>query len=70
MSTIRRVLLFAVVALTTLLLFPPNCPAPLVWTKGEGWRYERSGTVMGKNPKEQLQIARDLQSKKEYRAGN
>jgi outer membrane protein assembly factor BamD len=67
MSTIRRASLFAVVAVTTLLLFPARCPAPLIWTKGEGWRYERSGVPVGKNPKEQLQIARDAQAKRQYR---
>ena len=64
---IRRFSIILAVAVTTLLLWAPNCPAPLIWTKGEGWRYERSGTPVGKNPKEQLQIGRDWQSKKQYR---
>src|SRR5512135_3094642 len=67
MNTFRRVSISAAVAMVTLLMLAPNCPAPLVWTKGEGWRYERSGIPMGKNPKEQLQIAREWQAKKEFR---
>jgi outer membrane protein assembly factor BamD len=67
MSTFRKVFLVSAVTGAALLVVAPNCPAPLVWTKGEGWRYERTGTPMGKNPKEQLQIAREMQSKKEYR---
>jgi outer membrane protein assembly factor BamD len=67
MTTIRRILLLIAVTLTVLLLHVPNCPAPLIWTKGEGWRYEREGAPVGKNPKEQLQIARDWQAKKEFR---
>ena len=27
-----------------LLAFAERCPAPLIFTPGEGWRYERAGT--------------------------
>jgi outer membrane protein assembly factor BamD len=48
------------------LILPTNCPAPLIWRKGEGWNYERAGATAAKNPKEQLEIAQKFQSKKDY----
>jgi outer membrane protein assembly factor BamD len=45
---------------------PPDCPAPLIWRKGEGWTDERSGMVVGTSPKEQLEIAQAFQRRKEY----
>lgn len=47
-------------------LTPPNCPAPLVWRKGEGWSWERGGVPTGNNPKEQLAIAQELAAKKDW----
>jgi len=47
-------------------VLPTDCPAPLVWRKGEGWSYERHGITAAKNPKEQLELARTLQAKKQY----
>ena len=44
----------------------PDCPAPLIWRKGEGWSYEKGGVTTGKNPAEQLELARQLQAKKLY----
>jgi outer membrane protein assembly factor BamD len=41
-----------------------ECPAPLIWRKGEGWSYERGGVPVGKTPQEQLQIAKGLQAAK------
>lgn len=49
-----------------LLALPTECPAPLIWRKGEGWSWEREGVTTGKNPKEQLDIARQYQAKKQY----
>jgi outer membrane protein assembly factor BamD len=48
------------------LALPTNCPAPLVWRKGEGWSYERAGVTTASNPREQLEIARKFQEKKNY----
>lgn len=45
---------------------PTECPAPLVWRKGEGWSYERGGVTTANNPREQLEIARAFQEKKDY----
>jgi len=47
-------------------VMPTNCPAPLVWRKGEGWSYERHGITAAKTPKEQLEYARALQEKKQF----
>jgi outer membrane protein assembly factor BamD len=44
----------------------PDCPAPLVWRRGEGWTYERAGVTTGKDPKEQLDIARQLHAARNY----
>lgn len=61
----RTILLTGLIALFCFIL-PTNCPAPLVWRKGEGWSYERHGITAAKNPKEQLELARALQAKKQY----
>jgi outer membrane protein assembly factor BamD len=49
-------------------LLVPNCPAPLVWRKGEGWSWESGSVVSANNPKEQIDLARQLQAKKDYGA--
>ena len=64
-NTNRFVWLLCLVAFFCLLL-PQNCPAPLIWRKGEGWTYEREGTTTANNPKDQLALAKKYQSKKEY----
>jgi outer membrane protein assembly factor BamD len=48
------------------LQLPQNCPAPLVWRKGEGWTYERAGSEYANNPKDQLALAKKYQGKKDY----
>lgn len=48
------------------LLNPPECPAPLIWRKGEGWSYERAGVTQANTPKEQLELARQFQANKDY----
>ena len=45
---------------------PHDCPAALVWHKGEGWNWEREGTTLANNPKDQLDIARGFEAKKQY----
>ncbi|NQU09147.1 outer membrane protein assembly factor BamD [bacterium] len=47
-------------------LCPPDCPAPMIWRKGEGWTWERSGLTTGSTPAEQLQIARDQLARQAY----
>ena len=48
------------------LALPQDCPAPLVWRKGEGWSWEREGMTVANNPKDQLEIARNFQAQKKY----
>ena len=45
---------------------PTECPAPLVWRKGEGWTYEREAAATAHTPREQLEIARKFQADKNY----
>lgn len=45
---------------------PTECPAPLIWRKGEGWAWEHAGIPTATNPKEQLDVARQLQQQKNY----
>jgi len=66
MSFWKRILLWCVWVALFCFLLPTECPAPLIWRKGEGWSYERHGITTAKNPKEQLELARDLQAKKQY----
>ncbi len=62
----KRLLLVACVAAMFGVVLVPDCPAPLIWRKGEGWTYEKGGVTTGKNPKEQLDLARQLQEQKLY----
>lgn len=63
----KRFLLLLLATLTLMGFFsPPNCPAPLVWRKGEGWTFERAGVTTANNPNEQLEIARKFQTQKSY----
>lgn len=63
----KRLLLTIIVCAAVVGVFlPPNCPAPLIWRKGEGWSYEREGVTTAKNPKDQLELGRQYQEKKDY----
>ena len=62
----KRILLFACLLVTFCLSLPTNCPAPLIWRKGEGWSYEREGITNANNPKDQLELGKQLQQKKQY----
>ncbi len=48
-------------------LMPVNCPAPLVWTRGEGWSWVHEGVPVGATPADQLKIGQNLEAKKRYR---
>ena len=48
-------------------LMPRECPAPLIWTKGEGWTWVHAGVPVASNPADQLKVAQQLQAKKQYR---
>ena len=61
----RFILLCCLVSVFCLVL-PQDCPAPLIWRKGEGWTYERSGYQSANNPKDQLALAKKYQANKEY----
>src|SRR5579871_3565071 len=49
-------------------LMPVESPAPLVWTRGEGWTWVHNGEPVGISPAEQLKIGQQLQAKKQYRS--
>lgn len=66
MSYWKRFALLLGLTVAFCVTLPTECPAPLVWRKGEGWSYERQGITAAKNPKEQLELARALQAKKQY----
>ena len=48
------------------LALPTECPAPLIWRKGEGWAWEHGGVTTANNPKEQIELGRQLQAQKNY----
>ncbi|HYV31317.1 MAG TPA: outer membrane protein assembly factor BamD [Candidatus Binatia bacterium] len=52
-----------------LLAFAERCPAPLIFTPGEGWRYEKvgsEGSWVRPRAKEQLEVAQQSFDKKDY----
>jgi outer membrane protein assembly factor BamD len=60
-----RILLAAFV----LLAFAARCPAPLIFTPGEGWRYERvgaTGSWVRTRAKDQLEVAQQAFDAKDY----
>jgi len=56
------------VMLCCLLLFPQRCPAPLIYTPGEGWHYESVGEGSWRRgrAKDQLELAQAAFDLKEY----
>ena len=66
MKSLTRLLLFLSAIGIFWIALPQDCPAALVWRKGEGWNWERDGMALANNPKEQLDIARKLQEQKKY----
>ena len=64
---LRIFLSLVLAALVGGVVAPPDCPAPLIWRKGEGWRYESGGvSTAAPNPTEQLALARSFQAQKDY----
>lgn len=62
---IIRLLLVALLLLT----FAERCPAPLIFTPGEGWRYEKAGTTgswVRQRAKDQLDVAQQAFDAKDY----
>lgn len=56
-------------AVVGLVSFASRCPAPLVFTPGEGWRYEKfgeSGKWTRARAKDQLEVAQEAFDKKQY----
>lgn len=52
-----------------LLAFAERCPAPLIFTPGEGWRYERAGTSgswVRTRAKDQIEVAQTAFDAKDY----
>src|SRR5579859_6348213 len=49
-------------------LLPVKCPAPLIWTKGEGWSWVHEGVPVGSTPVDQLKIGQNFEAKKQYRS--
>lgn len=62
----KKLFLWLVAAVFFALVFPPNCPAPLVWAPGEGWTYEKGDATAAKTPQEQLELGKKYQSQKDY----
>jgi len=66
MRPIQRITLLVCLIGLFCTVLPTNCPAPLIWRKGEGWSYERAGVTTATTPQEQLQQGKNLQEKKNY----
>lgn len=67
----RRWFLPLPIMLLLVLVFPREVPAPLIYTPGEGWKYERvgedSGSWVRDRAQDQLQVARQAFEDKKYR---
>lgn len=51
------------------LALPARCPAPLIWTPGEGWSYVgANGTTAANTPRDQLALGKSYQARKDYGA--
>jgi outer membrane assembly lipoprotein YfiO len=64
----NRRLLLPLVAFA-LLAFAERCPAPLIFTPGEGWRYEKvgaEGSWVRTRAKDQLEVAQQAFDKQDY----
>src|SRR5271154_2352467 len=49
-------------------LMPVESPAPLVWTRGEGWSWVHEGVTTATTPADQLKLGQNLTAKKQYRS--
>jgi outer membrane protein assembly factor BamD len=66
MRITTRFIWLSCLVVVLVLIWPQNCPAPLIWRKGEGWTYEREGSTTANNPKDQLALAKKYQADKKY----
>lgn len=65
----NRAVLRAVIVVLALLVFAMPCPAPLIFTPGEGWRYEKvgeTGSWTRGRAKDQLDVAQESFDKQDF----
>jgi len=65
----NRRFVFLLLAFACAMLLPYRSPAPLIYTPGEGWRYEpvgEGGNWVRSRAKDQLIVAQDALDKKDY----
>ena len=65
----NRCLARLLLVMIALLAFPQRSPAPLIYTPGEGWRYEEVGSTGSwakTRAKDQLDVAQAAFDKKDY----
>ncbi len=64
----KRGFLLLALIIVGVLLFPGRCPAPLVYTPGEGWTYESVGGAKWQRAraKDQFDVAQEAFAKKKY----
>ena len=65
----NRAVLRAVIVVLALLAFAMPCPAPLIFTPGEGWRYEKvgeTGSWTRGRAKDQLDVAQESFDKQDF----
>jgi outer membrane protein assembly factor BamD len=69
MKPTNKIALLLCLLIAFVLALPPRCPAPLIWTPGEGWSYEgANGPTAANNPPDQLALAKSFQAKGKYSA--
>ncbi|HTS18366.1 MAG TPA: outer membrane protein assembly factor BamD [Verrucomicrobiae bacterium] len=67
MSWYKKIAIVFVGMLAFAFLLPVRCPAPLIWTKGEGWSWVSEGQPTATTPTDQLKIGQEFQARKQYR---
>src|SRR5258706_8849010 len=68
MSFQKRIVVTVLGVMVFAFLMPVESPAPLVWTKGEGWNWVHEGVTTATNPTDQLKLGQNLEAKKRYRS--
>ena len=67
MSLHKKLLATLLTVVAFAFLMPTESPAPLIWTRGEGWVWQHGNVAIGTNPVDQLKIGQQLEAKKQYR---